>query len=217
MQQPQRTLGQWADLIRRAAAPGLPREIVSGATAAWIAGFSDSAGHRRGVDRPLLSRLTGLSPGEMPRENSPDALAWWSLTSEAAFLALGVDWTGDGPLFPAMREDGIETWTESELSGVHALAWRGVPRRDDVVRRRVERAAVWLVANLQPDNATHRPWGVGVFAAMSADAERPDVERAAASLYAQSLVHNTLVAAEKPDGFSACILWDAAAWLDAVR
>ncbi len=106
-------------------------------------------------------------------------------------------------LAPEMREESVETWTENELSCLHALSW--MPEHQE----RAEDAAAWLVKTLQPDNGTNHPWGIHVFAAgecLNADAD--------AGMYAQTLLHNAVVGGGGvPDLFSALILWDAAAWL----
>ena len=107
--------------------------------------------------------------------------------------------TGD-PAGPA-----IEVWTETELAAVHA-AWSLGPEW----RAEARRAAAWLVDNIQPDNATNRPWGVHVFAMLAHETGGAQYE-----LYAQTLLHNCQVMTGRPDDFSAMILLHAARVLQA--
>lgn len=99
----------------------------------------------------------------------------------------------------------IEVWTETELAAVHA-AWSLGPDW----RAEARRAAAWLVDNIQPDNATNRPWGVHVFASLAHESGGAQFE-----LYAQTLLHNCQVMTGRPDDFSAMILLHAARGLQA--
>ena len=99
----------------------------------------------------------------------------------------------------------IEVWTETELAAVHA-AWSLGPEW----RTEARRAAAWLVDNIQPDNATNRPWGVHVFASLAHESGGAQYE-----LYAQTLLHNCQVMTGRPDDFSAMILLHAARELQA--
>lgn len=182
---------------------------------AIVRSFTDDAGDTRPVDRTLLAHLLGCSAGDPPPNPAPDELAWWCCHSRKAVDRLPIDWNAAGRLFPSLHEVAIEIWTDAELSSVHALSWDGLRGRNDGVLTRLVRAAEWLLAEVQPDNATERPWAVHVFAAMSLDPARSPNARAEADLYAQTLLQNALVGRDKADRFSACILWDAADWLDA--
>ncbi len=167
----------------------------------WIAGFRDEAGHRRPVDRPFLSWLLGVAPGGA--EKTPDACEalWWSLARGENLpgdLALG-----DGALVPHLRERSLEYWTEAELCALHAIGHAA--RREPALRARRDRAAAWIVAHLQPDNATAHPWACHVF--LSRWFEHRDAE---SRHFAETLVNNTLVASGRPDQFSACVLLDCA-------
>lgn len=206
----------WADLLRGAAAPalaGTPLDdnaaFASERARAWIDGFRDTAGNRRRVDRPLLCALLGLDPGAGPEGLHDLALherLWWMLAGgDPSPIELP---SGEGPLAPAMQAQGIEAWTECELSALHAL-WSIARIRDDaVLRERATSAACWLTRDMQPDNATNRPWAAHVFLALSR-AEGDD-----AGLYARTLIHNALIPDGVPERFSACILWHAAAELE---
>lgn len=180
----------------------------------FIETFADDAGDRRPVDRPLLAHMLHCGAGEMPASLRPDELAWWCCHTRGAYHRLPLDWKAAGRLFPEFASEAIETWTDTELSAVHALAWEGLRGRNHSILSRVARAAEWLLNEVQPDNATERPWAIHVFAAMSLDASRSPEARAAADLYAQTLLNNAMVGRERPDRFSACLLWDAADWLE---
>jgi hypothetical protein len=101
----------------------------------------------------------------------------------------------------ASATTSIETLTEQELACLHAFSWL------EGLTARVREAAEWLIEHVQPDNATMRPWSAQVFAAMGMEGNTD------AKMYAQTLVHNALVAGGgKPEPLSACILLDAAEW-----
>ncbi|GAB5495406.1 MAG: hypothetical protein Phyf2KO_04860 [Phycisphaerales bacterium] len=99
----------------------------------------------------------------------------------------------------------IEVWTETELAAVHAAWSLGHDWRTEA-----RRAAAWLVDNIQPDNATNRPWGVHVFVSLAHETGGAQYE-----LYAQTLLHNCQVMTGRPDDFSAMILLHAARELQA--
>jgi hypothetical protein len=147
-------------------------------------------------------------------DRSPDASLWWLLHDEQAAALELVDpapGASAAPLFPRLHAQAIEMWTEAELSGLHALWWharRGASGQA-AIHRRCLSAAKWLIAELQPDNATNRPWAVHVFADVSLGDHLDANTRADASMYAQTLLHNCQVGGSI-DRFSACILLDAA-------
>lgn len=206
----------WADLLRRAAAPvlaGTPLDpgVVSNAAdaRAFIDTFRDSSGNRRRVDRPLLSLLLGVAPGDSPASGEGLALherLWLSLASKAAATVRLPP--GDGPLAPEMREHGIEAWTECELSALHALWSIARILGNGAMFTRARGAADWLMREMQPDNATQRPWGAHVFIAISRD---PGDD---AGLYARTLIHNAMIPGGAPERLSACILLHAAVELE---
>jgi hypothetical protein len=221
------SLSTWVRRLRAVGERGLPggflelqRRGAEGspeAARAWIAGFRDGEGNRRAVDGFFLGHMLRVAPAVTSRTPTPEARVWALLTEASPDIAsTPVDWTGSGRLFPALADEGIETWTEAELSSVQALAWLGLRERSQRVMERVTSAAEWLVREVQPDNATQHPWGAGFFIARSMDASMPARSRQEYALYAQTLVENALVGREHPDVFSACILWDSAAWMDAL-
>lgn len=188
---------------------------------AWgfIEAFRDSAGNRRPVDRAFLMHTLGLRSGEWPtgawRERHPDAGLWAGLAGDrlGAEIVTRVVSAAHGPLFPESHALAIEMWTEAELCGLHALTWHARHSAGEHAMDRVVALSEWLIAEVQPDNATNHPWGVHWFAWMSTLAERSAAQRDDARMYAETLLHNALVSGEL-DAFSACILWDSARWLD---
>lgn len=131
---------------------------------------------------------------------------WWLL---ARGDTLPIEVSGhDGPLDPAMQAQGIEAWTECELSALHALWSIARIRKVARLRERAKSAARWLMRDMQPDNATNRPWAAHVFLGLSRE-EGDD-----AGLYARTLIHNALIPDGVPERFSACILLHAAAELE---
>lgn len=216
-------LRAWAVRCRRASESALrqtplgvaPEDRDAGETERWVEAFRDGRGNRRPVDRPLLARVLGLAPTSsvlaVPSAawlSSTDVSLWWALArgraveeEHAHVLA------GQGRLLPQLATRGIEDWTEAELCALHALSWAKSP----LARARVGSAARWLIDEVQPDNATNRPWAIHVFAALGATGDGE------ADLYAQTLLHNAVVGtgAAGVDRFSAVILLDAAHWLEA--
>jgi hypothetical protein len=179
----------------------LDRPVDTEAGALVMRSFADEAGDRRPVDPLLLGQVLGTAPPveiaaacKARADEDPALKLWLAVTCggqpDPAMLA------STGPLFPHLREQGIEAWTEAELSGVHALSLLGRS-----CAARVRSSAAWLIAEMQPDNGTNRPWGTHVFLDLwlkEAHAE--------ARLYAESLVHNCRVTLGVPDRFSAVIL-----------
>lgn len=216
-------------MLRGVASATLPRELLEPATShpphdstpqnlpVWITTFADATGNRRRVDRPLLADLARLPPPPTPdlARLDPEEAVWWALHDRSALAAANIDLAAQGPLFESLRQRGIEWWTQAELSGVHALSILGMRDASSPTLARVERCALWLLEEVQPDNATQWPWAVHIFAAIALDAQRPESLRAAARHYAQTLVHNALVNTGAPDRFAACILWSSADWLQA--
>lgn len=205
----------WAERLRRIAGPVLAdTPLIGPATPAearrFVDEFRDEHGHRRPVDRYLLSTVLGL-PAEPPGAGAAaDVQAW-------AGVAAGqdppfIDLEAHGPLVFAPGRPGapgIETSTEMELAVLHALWRRSGGPGGARARRRALAAARWAVAELQPDNATGHPWAVAVFLELWFVSDEPE-----ARLYAETLVHNCLVAAGRPDRFSAVLLLDSANLLD---
>ncbi|MCK6477626.1 MAG: hypothetical protein L6Q35_12440 [Phycisphaerales bacterium] len=214
-------MGEWVRRLRAAAEPALrgtpilDRSASADEIARFIEGFRDELGHRRPVDGALLRVLLGVKPVLVPRERAPGAgrrspdCELWSV------LADGTPWTppewlrARGPLASDGMEGAIEVWTETELSCVHALWSIGRRERDTGLRTRCIEAAAWMMDAMQPDNGTNHPWAIHVFAWRWA-AECNDEAR----LYAESMLHNCMISLGRPDRFSACVLWHAAAELE---
>lgn len=201
---------EWARLLRALAEPALRRTPLAtvprapAEAAAFAAGFRDSAGDTNEFHAPVLARLLGTDPGVPPSSLSPAGALWWDVASRRA--PSGPDPASVGPLFPHLRDWGIESWHENELAGAHAL-WHA-STADPAWRLRLDRLVPWLLEEVQPDNATQRPWGVQVFVA----AATRGVSGAAA--YADVLVHGARVGREHPDAFAAVLLLDAALELE---
>lgn len=232
-----RTINDWVTLLRNTARPAVPQEYFERKAAhnhepgtdepdrpnpapetfRWTSAFADDAGHRRDCDLPFLCSMLFVNPTTaMPVGASHLARVWWGWFDYNIRDSLAIDWNADGPLLPSLQADGIEVWTETELGTMHALVSSAKGARNKPVIERVFRTATWALENLQPDNATNHPWAIHIFIVMSLDPQRAANQRAAADLYAQSLLHNAVVHQGKPDRFSALILWDAAECLESL-
>ncbi len=200
------TLSDWAKHLHAIAdpiaTPALPKS--EGA----VADFRDEFGHKRAVDGPMIRHLCEFTvpqdSSESRRTAEPDAKLWWMALDDEPD-----PWTviepGDGSLTRRSADDQIEVWTETELSALHA-AWTIAAQTGDV--KLVDRclaAAVWHIAELQPDNGTNHPWAIHVFLELWS---RSDIVEA--RLYAETLLHNCTVQQGQPDIFSAVILLHAA-------
>lgn len=195
----------WAERLRAIGAP-----VVDGAPAPDPMTFRDEMGHRRAADGAFLAWRcrVGWGGGD---GGSPDAALWAGVANGGADLGEVVDRIARGPrgeadrgaLLPQSGSPSIEVWTESELCALHALSW--LSQRDASLVERLHDCARWHLENLQPDNATNRPWAAHVFIGLAIEEGRDD-----AMLHAQTLIHNCQVALGRPDTISAHILLDAA-------
>lgn len=132
-------------------------------------------------------------------------LALWRAVHDASFdlrpvLTRSDVGASDGPLIAQGRYRTLETWTESELSALHALG-RVVGSGRHEWAERLDRARSWHLEHTQPDNATNRPWALHVFV------QGGDLESA---LYAQTLLHNAQVAGPTLEPLARVIMLDAA-------
>lgn len=211
--------GAWRSRVEgvvRGAVAGTPMATVTRAPEpqrrAFARDFRDDAGHRRQIDDHVLAWVLGLTPWAEPDPTRPDALLWHALAAGLPPPALPGDPPEAGPVAPAWRERGIEVWTQVELACLQALWWHGTagaPTPDRrVARARAESLARWLMAEMQPDNATNHAWAVAPFAMLAAGGD-PD-----AGLYAETLLHNCQVTMGRADRFSALLLLDAMACLE---
>ncbi len=210
---------QWVTRLRLAAGPvlrGTPLDPSwhgdEGEKRAFVDGFADEAGHRRLVDRPLLSAMLGIGGGsgrgDESSGNRGDVELWWMVGSGAAWKRPA--WLRErGALTSEGIEAPIEAWTQTELGSLHALWSLANRERREDLRARCLDAAGWFMAEVQPDNGTHHPWAVHVFAWMWA--QRGDQD---ARMYAEALLHNCMVMLGRPDQFSACVLWHAGSELE---
>ncbi|MBK7405295.1 MAG: hypothetical protein IPJ41_11855 [Phycisphaerales bacterium] len=205
-----RTLADWSrqiDAVLRSGLRGSTLAPVLGASeaerVAYARGFTDDFGHRRAVDLPLLTWVLHIPRQPGPRADRIDVALWESLLDPDGDATSTLR-TPDGPVAPDVREHGIEVWTEVELASLQALWWHAHSAADHQPRDRALSLARWLMAELQPDNGTNRPWAVATFAELAAGG---DVD---AAMYADTLLHNCQVQAGRADRFSCVLLLDAA-------
>lgn len=156
--------------------------------------------------RAVFARALRVDPGPAPRELANDAVWWWALQGPGPPPSPP---PGLGPLLPHLQAEGIETWTQAELSALHALWNASSP--GDALRARCLNAAAWLIREVQPDNATLLPWAAHVFV-LGAHTELPGPE---ALHYADTLVHNTIAGGSLSSALAGAILLDAARALGA--
>lgn len=166
---------------------------------AYAKAFADDFGHRRAVDPPLLAWVLDVPLWAEPAPGRTDAQLWAALKTDADPLVIIS--TPEGPAAPEARELGIEVWTEIELASLQMLWWHA--RDNDAVRDRAVSLAQWLIAELQPDNGTNRPWAIAAFAELACDGDTD------AAMYAETLLHNCQISMGKPDLLSTVLLLDA--------
>lgn len=204
----------WATHLESLANPVVPElpqspESTPHARLAFAVSFRDENQSRLPTDLPLIAHLLDIPiPSDSPAtltQNLPESLfirpdltIWESLARPGSPLPADL-LDADGPFAPTFREQGIEAWTEVELSSLHALTAFAVTRNDGQVMNRCRSSVLWHLDNMQPDNGTNRPWALHAFA-LFAD-QHPD-----AALHAQTLVHNACVQRGRPDKRSALIL-----------
>lgn len=208
-------VSDWASRLRGAAMDrlrGTPWDGSGLADAALVEAFRDDAGHHRRVDGAFLRWRLGVR-GHRRGDEPVDVSLWWDVLEGTG----GVP-GGEGALFPNEHGRAIEVWTEMELCGLHALAWRA--RQVDGARwhegrawGRCVRAMGWLMDNVQPDNATQHPWALHLFAWSSAQGGFGEPWRGGARVYAEMMLHAALLPEGRPELFSACVLLDGSEWL----
>jgi hypothetical protein len=198
-------LADWSRRLRRIAEPvlaGTPilRQASLAEKQAFADTFADEAGHRRVWDAFLLARILGLPN---PTTTEPWLWSWSGASAEPP--------RREPPFFALPQAWALEQETEKELAGLHGWSWRlrQSPLADTQSSGPLFDAAVeWTLANIQPDNATNHPWAIHVFLERASRAGDP--LSTDARLYAETMLHNTIVHMGRPDRFSALILWDAA-------
>lgn len=199
-----RSLNEHAERLQSIALRGLGG-IDSGCSVKhrFSESFRDGAGQIREVDRYIIAHVGERVHLPESFGRTPDILAWRRVHGGALWVP-----TGDtGPFAAELAHSSIETWTEVELACLHALSH--LDARVGSLSDRARSAARWLMAELQPDNATGRPWAAHVFLYLAC--VESDVE---AAMYADTLIHNTLVAGSgTPEPLSAAILLDGSKWL----
>lgn len=200
-----RVLSEWADALEASAAPVLA-DAGFVRSEAWARGFADDVGVRTAVAGPLLAHVCGH------KYSGPDGatldLRLWAAVARRKPASV----PGEGALVGLDAAAAIEVATEIELSALHALGWLALRSGEEAEWDRVRSAANWNTAEVQPDNATNRPWAVGVFLWLWCAEESPE-----ALVHGETLWHNCRVSRGRPDRLSAVILHDAANWLRAVE
>lgn len=192
-------LARWIETLRRMAEPVLARLDPDAELERALAQPSGLAG-------PLIARCLGRACstprdiGDDPRRYGDVAL-WWALTDSSIEAGKLVDFSTSGPLFDQNAYATIEVWIETELAGLHALA------HYDGSAERVHRTVEYHLEHTQPDNATCHPWSIHVFVTHGTPESRH---------LAETMLSNCLVRNAEPDSFSAWILLDAAAALEAL-
>lgn len=200
----------WSDQLEALAGPAvpdLPRAGTGPDRIAFARAFRDSAGTARNTDLPMLARLLRVSPGPAPTALSGTCeRIWWALHADPVSCE-GELGAGEGPLAIEVRGEGIEAWTEAELSALHGLTHMAIRSGSRVLAARCRSAVAWHLGEIQPDNGTNRPWAVHAF--VLAGRSLPD-----ATMHARTLVHNAIVERGRPERLGAVLLLDAA---DALR
>ncbi|MCA9288202.1 MAG: hypothetical protein KDA05_06445 [Phycisphaerales bacterium] len=185
------SLADWERRLARLAEGSIGASLAgSPADAAGLAdAFRDDLGHRRPEDGAFLRAHLGLPPPPTPTATPESRL--WALAGTPDAAAPPDPLIGpanaEGPLLLGHETRAIEVATDAELCAIHAL-W-AIGERTPAWRDRALAAARWCVDELQPDNATNEPWAIHVF--LMIDSLEGD---AAAGLYAQTLLHNAMVA-----------------------
>ena len=179
--------------------------------------FVDESGNWRPVDAAFLAWRRSGGPVVTHPEDAVDVRLWAALTDDkidvdaeiSTRLASGsrTGWDA-GALFPQAGV-GLEAWTESELSAIHAVWWLARQRSRADWSKLVDLAVDWHVENIQPDNATTHPWGLHVFLLRFRATGHHDHR-----LHAEMLLHNCQITMGRPDAMSAEILMDSANALD---
>lgn len=180
----------WADRIERAARLTVPDQEAVRAAGRAPQGRRTTAGLLAAC---IVGESAGCSTSSLIGRD--DLL----LAASAGLVSVPEPVAGEGSIQHRSADDVIELWTERELTMVHA-AWL-LEGWTDIA----ERSARWLINEIQPDNATNLPWAVQVFASLSIQDGSAE-----ARLYAETLLHNCMVSAGRPDPLSALILLDAA-------
>jgi hypothetical protein len=208
----------WAAHLESLAVPVLPEllrssEATPQSRLAFAISFRDEQQSRLPTDLPLIAHLLGTplpsyQHSDLSREHGvspstrPDLTIWDSLARPGLHLPADL-LDSEGPFAPALRETGIEAWTEVELSSLHALASIAIIQNDRHALNRCRSSVLWHLEHMQPDNGTNRPWAIHAFAIFAH--QHPD-----AALHAQTLVHNACVQRGRPDKRSAFIMLHSA-------
>jgi hypothetical protein len=170
------------------------------------------------MDRPLIGTWMRLLDEAIGEHVSPERSPTGSETAACILRHVGSTGAGEvwrrvcagddvspmidpaavGPLLPALRDQGIEVWHGAELAALHALSWNAR------WAARCDAAAAWMLDEVQPDNATNRPWAIHWFVRMAAMDGGTEAE-----MYAQTLLHNARISDGAADELGLCLLRDS--------
>lgn len=188
----------------------LPLEAGQTARAAFVDQFTDEFGNRARTTEPFLRRLLDLTGEPETTPLDLDERLWWRLCSGTQVTSDLHDLISPGPtLTPPSDKMAIEHWTQVELCALHAVWTLNQLSPDPGTARRIRDAGVWIMHELQPDNAINRPWAIPVFVVLSMTLA-DESDRTMASMYAQTLLHNCSITMGRPDILSSCIMLHSA-------
>lgn len=188
-----------------------PERFSAENLAAFIENFEDETGTRTAIDGLLVACAMNVAwAGTELASEDLCTILWYRLATGRVGDAGEI--AGMPPPIAAHADEwALEQETQKELAAVHALWFHA--RRNEKLRGVLDAAESWLIANIQPDNATCHPWAVHAFATRAMRL-RGTLDGEEALLYAEQLLHNCLVARGSPDRRSAVILWHAAQAFD---
>lgn len=155
-----------------------------------------------GMEQAVRDALR-LPPADDPGPDDDAAeTRLWRARGDAALDVSGIALrAGDGAILEQGAFRAIETWTDAELSALHALWWIARDRGRPDLAARLDRARAWHLEHTQPDNATNRPWAVHLFAlAGTAECDH----------YAETLLHDAIALEGRPTALGGVLLHDAA-------
>lgn len=173
----------------------------------FVRQFADEFGNRARTTEPFLRCVLALDGNPVTNPTDLDERLWWNLCGNAPTEEINLD---SGPTLTSASDNiAIEHWTQIELCALHALWTINQQSSNETFNERIVDAGVWIMHELQPDNAINRPWALPVFIMLSLTLD-DDIDRTTASMYAQTLLHNCSITMGKPDILSSCILLHSA-------
>ena len=192
-------LARWINRIDAAARSTLST-LPDGADArAFSSDFIDERAHRRDIDSWILAALFGLDAPDQ-RDAARDVRCWRALLHRD--VPAMTELAASAPDEFGRRADSasIESWTDTELSSLHAAGALALSADEPELRSLCARWSRAFVDEIQPDNATNQAWAIHAFVDLAVGG---DVE---ADMYAQTLLHNCMFERGRPDVRSALLL-----------